>query len=63
MSEEEYISQFIYQGKTVKEWEQEAKNTAGLDEDGNPKWWKPQTRAIDGTVLAKIFYENQNKDE
>ncbi len=61
MSEEEYISQFIYQGRTVKEWEEEAKKVKGLNEEGNPKWWKSQTMAIDGTALAKVYYKIQNK--
>ena len=36
MSKEEYISQYKYLGKTIKEWEEETKTADGLDEDGNP---------------------------
>jgi hypothetical protein len=63
MSKEEYISQYKYLGKTVKEWEEEAKTVDGLDEDGNPSWWGPQANATYGRVFAIISYENQNKDE
>lgn len=63
MSEEEYISQFKYLGKTIKEWEEESKNSSGLDKDGNPSWWKPQANATYGLAFARLFYENKNKDE
>ena len=63
ISQEEYTSQYTYLGKTIKEWEQDAKNTNGLDEDGNPSWWEPQANATYGMTFAELFYENQNKDE
>ena len=63
ISQEEYTSQYTYLGKTIKKWEQDAKNTNGLDEDGNPYWWEPQANATYGMTFAELFYENQNKDE
>jgi len=63
MNKEEFISQYEYRGKTIKEWELEAKNAKGLDENGNPNWWEPQANATYGLAFARLFYENQNKDE
>ena len=63
MSKEEYISKFVYEGKTINEWEEEVEKVEGLDEERKPKWWKPQANATYGRVFAKMFYENQNEDE
>ena len=63
MSKEEYISQYTYLGKTIKEWEQDAKNTNGLDKDGNPSWWESQANATYGMAFAELFYEKPKKDE
>ena len=63
MSKEEYILQYKYLGKTIKEWEEEVKTADGLDEDGNPSWWGAQANATYGRVYAIVSYENQNKDE
>ena len=42
MSKGEFISQYKYRGKTIKEWELEAKNAKGLDENGNPNGGNPK---------------------
>lgn len=51
-------------GKTIKEWEQEAKDVTGINEEGNPAWWEPQANATYGMATATMLYDlYEDKDE
>ena len=50
----EFIKNFKYKGKTADEWIYECNNSSGLDETGNPAWYKFLSNATDTITLAKV---------
>ena len=45
-----------YKGKTIVEWDLEARESNGLDEKGNPAWYESHSNTLDGYLLAQLLY-------
>jgi len=56
----EKIMNFVYYGKTVKEWDQLVMDIEGLDEDGTPSRFYYQAKLKAAIVLAKLTLTNDN---
>lgn len=57
------MENFTFKGKTIEELEQEVVNAEGLDENGNPKWWKAQADLEDAVVFKKLFARGKKVKE
>lgn len=59
--EESFIESFLYKGKTIKQWEDEAKSIQGVDDSGKPLWYESLANMTDCRTLARLVYETKNK--
>ena len=57
-----FINSFKYKGKTKDQWLKLCETCKGSHKNGNPKWYRFLTNAIDTEVLAHVIllgkYEN-----